>query len=147
MNELSFSSYVWKIKKEKREAPALTSLILRTLFCCCYCYCFFFYLGFLSRIFTDHRTAVERGGHSINSSLPLLPASKTLRHQPGDYCRELTSPHSQQPGSNREPLLSERKSLATRILCRNVLFANMRNQKILPIPIQRNFKMKFQNYV
>ena len=41
---------------------------------------FFFYLGFVSRRFTNHRTAREEGGHSINSSLPLPPASQTLRH-------------------------------------------------------------------
>ena len=27
---------------------------------------FFFYLGFVSRTFTNHRTASEGGGHSIN---------------------------------------------------------------------------------
>ena len=57
----------------------------------------------------------EGGGHFFNSSLPLPPASQTLRHQPGDYCRELTSAHSQQPDSNREPLVSERKSLTTKL--------------------------------
>ena len=36
---------------------------------------FFFYLGFLSRTFTNHRTAGEGGGHFFNSSLPLSPAS------------------------------------------------------------------------
>ena len=36
----------------------------------------------------------EGGGHFFNSSLPLPPASQTLRHLPGDYCRELTSTHS-----------------------------------------------------
>ena len=41
---------------------------------------FFFYLGFLSRPFTNHRTAGEGGGHFFNSSLPLPPASQTLRH-------------------------------------------------------------------
>ena len=41
---------------------------------------FFFYLGFLSRTFTNHRTAREGGGHFFNSSLPLPPASQTLRH-------------------------------------------------------------------
>ena len=41
---------------------------------------FFFYLGFLSGTFTIHRTAGERGGHLFNSSLPLPPASQTLRH-------------------------------------------------------------------
>ena len=32
-----------------------------------------------------------------------------------DYCRGLTSAHSQQPTSNREPSASERKSLATKV--------------------------------
>ena len=41
---------------------------------------FFFYLGFLSRTFTNHRTAGEGGGHFSNSSLPLPPASQALRH-------------------------------------------------------------------
>ena len=43
---------------------------------------FFFYLGFLSRTFTIHRTAGEGGGHSINSSSLLLPASQTLGKEP-----------------------------------------------------------------
>ena len=75
----------------------------------------FFYLGFLSRTFMNHRTPGKGEGHFINSSLPLPPASQTLRHQPGDYCRELTSAHSQQPDSKREPLVSERKSLTTKL--------------------------------
>ena len=54
---------------------------------------FFFYLGFLSRPFTNYRTARERGGHFFNSSLPLPPDSQTLRHQLGDYYRELNSAH------------------------------------------------------
>ena len=41
---------------------------------------FFFYLGFLSRTFTNHRTAREGGGHFFNSSLPLPPTSQTIRH-------------------------------------------------------------------
>ena len=73
--------------------------------------CFFFYLGFLSRTFTIHGTAGEGGGYLFNSSLPLPPTSWTLRHQPGDYCRELTFAHNWQPDSNQEPLVSERKSL------------------------------------
>ena len=72
---------------------------------------FFFYWGFLSRPFTNHRTVGEEGGHFFNFSLPLPPASKTLRHQLCDYCRELISRHRQQPDSNRESLVSERKSL------------------------------------
>ena len=74
---------------------------------------FFFYVGFLSRRFTNHRTAGDGGGHSINSSLPLPPALQTLRHYPGNYCRELTSAHSQQLDSNYEPLVSKRKLLTT----------------------------------
>ena len=45
-----------------------------------YIYIFFFYLGFLSRTFTIHGTAGEGGGYLFNSSLPLPPASQTLRH-------------------------------------------------------------------
>ena len=41
---------------------------------------FFFYLAFLSRTFTNHWTAGEGGGHFLNSSLPLSPASQILRH-------------------------------------------------------------------
>ena len=76
---------------------------------------FYFYVGFLSQTFTNHRAAGEGGGHFINSSLPLPPASQTLRHQPGDYCRELTSAHRQQPDSNQEPFVSERKLLTTKL--------------------------------
>ena len=41
---------------------------------------FFFYPSFLSRTFTNHRTAREGGGHYIHSLLPLPPASQVLRH-------------------------------------------------------------------
>ena len=63
----------------------------------------------------DSQDSRRRGGYLFNSSLPLLPASQTLRHQPGNYCRELTSAHSQQLDSNREPLVSKRKSLTTKL--------------------------------
>ena len=79
---------------------------------------FFFFFSiwvFLSRTFMIHKTAGERGGYLFNSSLPLPPASQTLRHQLGDYCRELTSAHSWQPDSNQEPLVSEGKSLTTKL--------------------------------
>ena len=76
---------------------------------------FFFYLGFLSQTFTIYRTAGEGGGYFCNSSLPLPPSSQTLRDQPGNCCRELTSAHSQQPDSNLEPLVSKHKSLTTKI--------------------------------
>ena len=52
------------------------------------------YQGFLSRTFTIHRTAGEGGGCLFNFSLPLPLDSQTLRHLPGDYCRELTTAHS-----------------------------------------------------
>ena len=40
---------------------------------------------------------------------------QTLRQEPSNYCRELTSAHSQQPDLNPEPLASERKSLTTKL--------------------------------
>ena len=76
----------------------------------------FFDLGFLSRTFTIHRTAGKVGG--FNSSQPLPPTSQTLKYQPGDYCREFTSTHSQQPDSNREPLVSDHKSLTTKFIAK-----------------------------
>ena len=75
----------------------------------------FFYQAFLSSTFANHRTAGERGGDFFNSSLPLPPASQILRHQSADYCRELTSANREQPDLNREPLISERKSLTTKL--------------------------------
>ena len=36
--------------------------------------------GFFSRTLTNHMTAEEGGGHFFNSSLPIPPASQTLRH-------------------------------------------------------------------
>ena len=41
---------------------------------------FLFYLGFLSRTFVTYRTVGERGDYIFNSSVPLSPASHTLRH-------------------------------------------------------------------
>ena len=41
---------------------------------------FFFHLDSLSRTFMIHRTAGEGGGYFFKFSLPLLPASQTLRH-------------------------------------------------------------------
>ena len=51
----------------------------------------FFYLDFLSGTFTIHRKPEKGGGYLFNSSLPLPPASQTLRQQPVGFCRELTS--------------------------------------------------------
>ena len=79
------------------------------------CQVCFFYVDFLSRPFTNHRTAGEGGRHFIQPSLLLTPASQALRHQLGDYCRELTFALSQQPDSNQESLVSERTSLTTKL--------------------------------
>ena len=81
---------------------------------CAYGATLFFYLGYLLRTFMIHRTVGEGEGYLINTSLQLPPASQTLRHYPGDYCRGLNSAHSQQPDSNREPLVSEPQSLTTK---------------------------------
>ena len=47
----------------------------------------FFHLGFLSETFTIHRAVGERRDNLFNSSLPLPPASQTLRYQPGELER------------------------------------------------------------
>ena len=76
---------------------------------------FFFYLGFFSQTFTNHRTAGEGGGHFFNFPVPLPPASWTLRHWVGYYCRKIISGRSQRSDSNREPLVSELKWLTTKL--------------------------------
>ena len=75
----------------------------------------FSYLFFFSKPFTNHRTEGEGVGNFLNSSLPLPPASQTLRHQSDDYRRGFNPAHRQQPDSNRKPLLSKRKSLTTKL--------------------------------
>ena len=75
---------------------------------------------FLSRIsctdIYDSQDSRERvGEYLFKFSLPCPPASQTLRRQPGDYCKELTSTHSQQTISNRKPLVSERRSVTTEL--------------------------------
>ena len=93
---------------------------------------FFFYHDFLSRTFTNHRTAGKEGGHFFNFSPPLPPAQtlQTLRHQPGNYCREITSAHRQQPDSNREPLVSERyDNLFQIIYQKNEFFQTVKNER------------------
>ena len=84
----------------------------------------FFQSCFFSRTLTIHRTAGEGGGCLFNSSLPLPPTSQKFRHQRGNYCRELTSEHSQQPKSNREPLVSKHKSLFTKLRALSALSAS-----------------------
>ena len=57
-------------------------------------YGIFFFFFFFTGPFTNHTTAGEGRGHFCNSSVPLPPASQTLRHKSGDYWRELPSAHS-----------------------------------------------------
>ena len=97
-------------------------------------------------------------GHFFNSSLPLPPALQTFRRQPGNYCRELTSAHSQQPSSNREALVSEHKSLTTKLRTPKSM-ENVRSCKIsgpgnqaksryfmLCISLQTNLVLIFKTY-
>ena len=78
-------------------------------------YIYFFLSGFSFTSIHESQDCRGRGGHVFISSLPLPPASQTLRHWPGDHCRELSSAHSQQPDSSWEPLVSERKLLTTKL--------------------------------
>ena len=110
---------------------SLNYLLWNSRFLIVSCRFFFFYLGFLSRIFTIHRTAGEGGGYLFNSSLPLPPASQTHKHSPGDYCREFTS--------NRQPLVSERKSLTTKLLMQIRSFAIIFNINTLTKPFYYQF--------
>ena len=70
---------------------------------------------FLSQRSMIHGTAEKGKGYFFKSTLPLPPASQTLRHYPGDYCREVTSGDSSQSDSNREPLVSEHNSLTNKL--------------------------------
>ena len=63
-----------KISVSRREDVRKKHLLSATTL-----HCFFFCLGFLSWTFMNHRIASEGGGHFINSSLPLPPASQTLK--------------------------------------------------------------------
>ena len=65
--------------------------------------------------FTGQQEKGKARGYLFNCSLQLPPTSQTLKHLPGDYCRDLTSALSQRPSSNQETLVSESKSLTTRI--------------------------------
>ena len=63
-------------------------------------------MSFLSQTFTVHRVAGDRlGGGGGGGGF----------HSPGDYCRKLSSHHSLQPGSKREPLVSKWKSLPVKL--------------------------------
>ena len=107
---------------------------------------FFFLSAFFSNI-QDSQDSTGRGQVSINSSLPLLPTSQTFRHQPGNYCRELTSAHSQHPDSNREPLVSEHKQLTT-VLCALASLTFCMEIEIYNLQKQSSIyrKIRYQNY-
>ena len=88
-------------KALRRSSPIILRMFV--LRCCKTKFALFFYLGFLSQIFTIHRTAGEVGGYFFISFLPLPLASQTFRHWPSYRCREPTSVQSWQLNSNREP--------------------------------------------
>ena len=50
---------------------------------------FFFSVWVFLHLKSTNRSASEKREVNFNSSLPLSPASRTLRHYPVDYCREL----------------------------------------------------------
>lgn len=79
----------------------------------------FFYLGFLLPTFTIHKTTEEREDYlfdfSLRISLLLPPDSQILRHQLDNYCRQLTSAHSQKLESNWESSVSKNKLLTTEL--------------------------------
>ena len=64
------NSYIWVVW---RTSKCLYSTYKKNIY-------IFFNLGFLSRLFTNHRTAGEEARYFFNSSLPLPPASQTFRH-------------------------------------------------------------------
>ena len=50
---------------------------------------FFFSVWVFLHLKSTNRSASEKREVNFNSSLPLSPASRTLRYYPVDYCREL----------------------------------------------------------
>ena len=75
----------------------------------------YIFSGFSFSNIHDSQGSSEREGYLFYCCPPLPPGSRTLRHWPGNYCRGITSTHSQQADSNWEPLVSERKSLTTKL--------------------------------
>ena len=60
-------------------------------------------------------------GISLTPHYHFHPLHRRLRHLPGDCCWELTSARSYQQDSNWEPLISECKSLTTKLPSLNFL--------------------------
>ena len=121
MQAHSFLQVLSALQSRRCNIYSLKLKSLRNLNVSIHLRCILFYLGFLSRTFTIYRTAGEGGGSFYDSCLPLPPASQTLRHQPSNYCRGLTSTHSQQ-SLELGPSVSERKLLTTEL--RTQKFAN-----------------------
>ena len=71
---------------------------------------FFIYLGFLSQTFVIQRTASEGRDYFFNSSLPVPPALDRL----SDITADSSLLHIKLY-SNREPWVSERKPLTTKL--------------------------------
>ena len=69
-------------------------IVIAQLICIVVSVFFLFFLsGFSFTTIYESQNCREGGRHFFNSSLPFPPASQTLRHYPGDYCRELTPAH------------------------------------------------------
>ena len=111
------------VVKKKESVGFFISMVLSCLCCChsivhrnnffCFFVVFFFYLGFLSQTFTGQ----QRKGEGIYLT-PLYHFHPL--HGQLDISRAITaesSPpaHSWQPDSNREPLVSKRKLLNTKL--------------------------------
>ena len=73
--------------------------------------------------FHNHSRFTGQQGKAETITLTLLYHFHPFhRHfQPDDYCRELTTAHSQQPNSNRKALVSESKSLTTKFILGKVV--------------------------
>ena len=85
-------------------------------------YIYFFSIGVF---FHEHsRSTGQQGkgeGIYLTPLYHLQPLHRHLDISRANYCRELTSAHSWQPDSSREPLFSERKSLTTKLRALDII--------------------------
>ena len=96
---------------------SLDSILFGELFALFFSACFFTFFSIWVFFHNDSRITGLQGNAEGISLTPHYHVHSLHRHldiKPGDYCRELTSAHRKLPDSNREPLVSKRKSLATR---------------------------------
>ena len=97
----------------------------RFLFSICEVRKFIFLSEFSFTNIHDSHDSKGREKLFFNSSVPPSQPSQALRHQPDGYFRESSPLHiSQQPESNREPLVSDRKSLTTKLLPKSYVNEN-----------------------